>query len=301
VSPSTLTHEALFYEDTSDYVELITCFALEGLDADEPVLIAVPEPRLDVLRHVLGGAVTFVDMREEGRNPGRIIPLLRSFLDEHPGRGARCVAEPAWPERTPAETIETHRHEALMNAAFRGEDVHIVCPYGTSELDSIVIEDATRTHPTVVSAGGRHASRCYVDPMLVYAASESPLPEPFADPVQIDLDGLASFRHEVESLAPAALGGRVSDLVIAANEAAVNTLVHGDGGTARLWCEGDDIVVEVRDRGVIEDPLAGQRLPDPLQESGRGLWLMHQLCDLVEVRSGVDGTVVRLHMALSRS
>ncbi|MEA2473452.1 MAG: hypothetical protein QOE06_1367, partial [Thermoleophilaceae bacterium] len=31
---------------------------------------------------------------------------------------------------------------------------------------------------------------------------------------------------------------------------------------------------------------------------GRGLWLVNQLCDLVQLRSLRDGCAVRLHMAL---
>ena len=36
--------------------------------------------------------------------------------------------------------------------------------------------------------------------------------------------------------------------------------------------------------------------PDISQEGGRGLWLANQLCDLVKIRSGERGTVVRLHV-----
>ena len=32
---------------------------------------------------------------------------------------------------------------------------------------------------------------------------------------------------------------------------------------------------------------------------GRGVWMANQLCDLVQVRSSDDGTVVRLHMHTS--
>jgi len=295
-------HDALFYKDAEAYVGLIRQFALEGFDADEPVLIAVPESRLELLRPALGcpdGTVSFIDMREQGRNPGRIIPLIRSFLDEHAGTSARLVGEPFWPGRTLPETVETHRHEALVNAAFRDHDVHIVCPYDTSELDPMVIEDAKRTHPTLVTDGYRHASECYVDPLLVYAAVERPLPEPSADPVPIDLAGLARFRRDVERFAaPRLEAGRLADLVSAANEAAANSLAHGGGGTARAWSDGSSVVVELRDRGVIHDPLVGRDLPDPFRDSGRGLWLMNQLCDLVEVRSGDEGTVVRMHMSL---
>jgi hypothetical protein len=32
---------------------------------------------------------------------------------------------------------------------------------------------------------------------------------------------------------------------------------------------------------------------------GHGLWLVHQVCDLVEIRSGDAGTTIRLHMNLA--
>jgi anti-sigma regulatory factor (Ser/Thr protein kinase) len=32
-----------------------------------------------------------------------------------------------------------------------------------------------------------------------------------------------------------------------------------------------------------------------LTESGRGLWMANQLCDLVQVRSSQTGTTVRMH------
>jgi anti-sigma regulatory factor (Ser/Thr protein kinase) len=33
-----------------------------------------------------------------------------------------------------------------------------------------------------------------------------------------------------------------------------------------------------------------------IREGGRGLWLVNQLCDLVQLRSSAAGGVVRLHM-----
>ncbi|WP_181792952.1 hypothetical protein [Streptomyces sp. WELS2] len=32
--------------------------------------------------------------------------------------------------------------------------------------------------------------------------------------------------------------------------------------------------------------------------SGRGVWMMHQLCDLVEMRAPPSGLIVRMHLAL---
>ena len=56
-----------------------------------------------------------------------------------------------------------------------------------------------------------------------------------------------------------------------------------------------------RDAGYLEDPLAGRTMPTARQVGGRGLWLVHQLCDLVEIRSTPhEGTTIRLHTELPR-
>ena len=47
-----------------------------------------------------------------------------------------------------------------------------------------------------------------------------------------------------------------------------------------------------------DDPLVGRVKPVPTQVGGRGLWLANQFCDLVQIRSGDDGTAVRLQMAI---
>jgi hypothetical protein len=38
-------------------------------------------------------------------------------------------------------------------------------------------------------------------------------------------------------------------------------------------------------------------VPKPEQTSGFGLWLANQVCDLVQIRSFEDGSLVRLHMS----
>ena len=92
---------------------------------------------------------------------------------------------------------------------------------------------------------------------------------------------------------------RASDLVLAVSEVAANTFRHARSvGTLEIWDDGVEIVCEVRDGGVISDPLAGQRRPAADALAGHGLWLVHQLCDAVEVASGEGGTTIRMHMAI---
>ena len=53
---------------------------------------------------------------------------------------------------------------------------------------------------------------------------------------------------------------------------------------------------EVRDTGLIAEPLVGRHRPEDGTVGGHGLWLVNQLCDLVQVRSSPTGSVVRVHM-----
>ena len=91
----------------------------------------------------------------------------------------------------------------------------------------------------------------------------------------------------------------MNDLVLAVSEVAANTLRHTSApGTLTIWHDANEIVCEVRDTGIIADPLAGRVQPPPGALSGHGLWLVYQVCDRVEVGSGDGGTVVRMHMAI---
>ena len=92
---------------------------------------------------------------------------------------------------------------------------------------------------------------------------------------------------------------RADDLVLAVSEVAANTLRHTQSpGVLSIWHDDDEIVCEVRDKGIIADPLVGNHRPPPGADGGHGLWLVRQVCDLVELRSGSDGTTIRMHMAL---
>jgi hypothetical protein len=38
--------------------------------------------------------------------------------------------------------------------------------------------------------------------------------------------------------------------------------------------------------------------PSPAANGGHGLWIVRQVCDLVELTSDATGTTVRMHMSL---
>jgi anti-sigma regulatory factor (Ser/Thr protein kinase) len=297
-----LSHHALFYRDQREYLTSIAGFARGGMARAEPVLIAIPgrNGRLvgDELREVSQRA-TVADMTETGRNPARIIPVVREFIDHHPGQRIRFIAEPAWPGRSAAELREASRHEALVNLAFAGTAASMLCLYDAGGLGSSVLGMARRTHPATVTGGLLAASSGYGGAGSMPAECDSPLsPPPARAEVLSYRTDLRPARRLVEGHA---CGGglshdRAASLVLAVSELAANTLRHtGAGGTLCVWTTRFEVLCQVDDQGWIADPLAGRRRR-PAAERGHGLWVVNQVCDLVELRTGQAGTTVRLHM-----
>src|SRR5690242_2705624 len=160
----TFAHDALFYQGRDEYAREVCSFVRQGVSAGEPVLVAVPGRKLDLVRGALGpaaGAVSFADMAGLGRNPARIIPAIRRFTDSRRPRRTRFVGEPVWAGRSAAETAEATRHEALINTALAAVPAAILCPYDASGLTAAVLQDARRTHPRVVEDGARRVSDDY--------------------------------------------------------------------------------------------------------------------------------------------
>lgn len=308
-SPS-FQHRALFYESADGFLAAAVPFVRAGLEANEPVLVATEPAKAAMLRAALGRraeAVEFADMTEAGRNPARIIPMWERFLADRgrPHGPARGIGEPVWPGRGPAEVVEAQVHEALVNVAFAGEGgFSLMCPYDVRRLDPSVVREAQCSHPEVVEPGGEGPSASYLSGEAALARLAVPLPPPAATPEVLAFDRRMLYevrafvtRRAAQEGMPAA---RVHDFVLAVNEVAANSIRHGGGnGVARLWEEDGVLVCEIRDRGHIRDPLAGRRMPGAGQMGGWGLWTAHQVADLVQVRSGVDGTTVRLQMAVA--
>jgi anti-sigma regulatory factor (Ser/Thr protein kinase) len=164
-----------------------------------------------------------------------------------------------------------------------------------------VLAAAEQSHPHLSRDGGHEHSRSYIDPKIGAAPFTGDLPEPAAEPRVIAFVGgeLSSLRRFAGDCAMEAglAEGRRFDFVLAANEVAVNSVRYGGGhGVMRVWREEDEVLCEVCDEGWIDRPLAGRERPAPDQAAGRGLWVANQLCDLVQIRSGEQGTTVRLHM-----
>jgi len=299
-------HEVLFYEGPGGFLDGAVPFVRDGLARREPVLAVVDGDKIALLRERLGADaehVAFADMTELGRNPGRIIPAWREFIASHgAGQAIRGIGEPIWAGRSPEELVECQLHEALLNVAFAdAEDFVLLCPYDTAALREEVVHEARCSHPLVAAGEAHEPSHDYrgtIDPLAPF---EAPLPRPpnGAETLGFERSTLSEVRRLVAEVSERAglPPRRREDLVLAVNELATNSVRHGGGhGIVRVWRDEEALRCEVRDRGRIEDPLVGRHEHATDQIGGWGVWIAHQVSDLVQVRSGPDGTVVRLRM-----
>ena len=301
------SHEAMLYQGPDDRVQQLTAFIGEGLVLNETPCVVVDTETIGRLTDSLGRdarSVRFADMRVVGRNPGRLISVWTDLVQEltASGRRIRGVGEPIWAARSAEELAECGRHEALLNLAFAdGPAWRLACPYDVSHLSPALVEQARRNHPTVTVAGSSDVSEGYDSPGDAPAQLTDALPPapPSADSWELSVAALGKIRRAVVRLGASAGASatRVDDLALALDEVASNSIRHAGGGVARLWRADDAVIGEVEDGGTITDPLAGRRRPAPGSTSGFGLWLAHQVCDLVQVRSTADGTLVRLRVS----
>jgi len=231
-----------------------------------------------------------------GVNPARIIPVWRRFTAEHAAGGRVLgIGEPIWPGRTPEELVEAHRHEQLLNLAFSANpEFRLVCPYDVGGLHPSVVDEARRSHPTIIQAGVEQSSASY-RPTDAAMDDELPQPPPRGSG-ELALAGASPTEiRAFVSPAAAFVGlseGRRDDLTLAVLAVATGL----PDPTLQVWEERSAVIGQVRSTGPIPDPLAGREWPPSDEGHGRGLWIANQLCDLVQLRSSASGTAVRLRV-----
>jgi anti-sigma regulatory factor (Ser/Thr protein kinase) len=299
-------HELYPYAGEDEFLRGALSFIGDAQAERELVLVAVAEPRERRLRAELEGTeaaatVSFLDAGAVGRNPARLIPAWQDWIAKRAteGHAVRGISEPFWDDRSVAEVSELHYHEWLLNLAFAlSPPWWLLCAYDRTALEPLVLETAARCHPLLLDAGEHGVNSGYTD--QPYTAAElSPPCDPYQD-FSFRSGELAAVRAKVAACAShhGLEGNRLRELLIAATEVASNCVKYGGGqGTLRTWLEGSSMVCEFHDSGHIEDPLIGRVRPTLDQVGGRGMWLVQQLCDLVQIRSTAEtGTTIRLHV-----
>lgn len=299
-------HAALFYRSEQEYLDAVLPYLLDGLEADQPVLVAVPGDNLALVTDALGLAASRAslhDSAEVGRNPARLLALEARFIAEHPGRVPRMVGETIWPARTVEEYPACVQHEALVNSAFVDHQAIGLCPFDAGGLDEGALADARNTHPLLWQDGSLQASDDY--------APEEAL-ERYNQPLTNDGTGASYIVGKVTDLSAArSLAGRYASWVglpadavaavqLIVNELATNSLQHANSDCRlAFWRRNGHLVCEARDRGRMEDPLAGRLPPKPGDVGGRGLFLVNELADLVRRYTTPEGTTIQAHLRLA--
>ena len=297
-------HEAFLWHDRTDFTESLVPFLTDGLDAGEPVMVAVIEEHGEWLRQSLGAKaddVKFFDMADLGRNPATIIPAWQKFLDTDAGGDgpARGVGEPIWVGRGADELIECQVHEALLNVAVDPTvPFWLVCPYDVTGLEPAVIDEAYRSHPVVIEADAYRGSTSYAGRAHLEMMLGTELPVLVGEPTTIpfnrrNLGRLRAFLKLEGHVAGLRLQ-QAADLATVTSGLAADSLERGaSSGTIRVWRQPRSVVCEVVDDTHLDDPLAGRRAP--LVDGADALWAANQLCDLVQLRTTPTGTTIRVH------
>ncbi|MDL4775670.1 sensor histidine kinase [Actinomadura xylanilytica] len=306
-----LTHQALLYRSDRDFAAAAVPFLRDGRLAGDVLVVIASAAARCLLREQLGAAdaarIEFIDRAEWFRGP---MQALASYHDRARGdwwpRGRlRLLAEPVWTGRTPLETCEWKRHEAVLNVVFAGTPTALMCAYDATALPGHVLFDAARTHPELVDGDGVRQSGSFTDPAAFYAECNGrPLPRPpdtaarrgFAGG---ELPGLRSFLM-VEAARHGLARDRTLPFVLAANEVATHVIRHGGGeGVLWVWAEDGELVCDVDDpKGELEDRFLGYAPPRSDRSGDGAMWAVRRLCHIVEIRSGAGGSSIRLHQRL---
>ncbi|MFI7504423.1 anti-sigma factor RsbA family regulatory protein [Streptomyces sp. NPDC049687] len=296
LSPGTFDHRMTVFGTDEDFVAAALPFLAEGLAApDEPPPTAILAPdKLDLLRDALGA-----DTRHVGLLPhtdwytgsaANAVARAAAHLAGHSGPGGRAhlLMEPVWngrAGRSPRESAEWIRYEALANLLFASSATTAMCVYDTRTAGAVLIEAARRAHPD---------SGVYEDPVRIAAELDAvPLP-----PTPSDAQRLTEPAPEAVRAWAIGHGLGVADaesFVTAVTEAASLGQVTG----ALLWGEAPGCVCELTLAERIDDPLVGF-VPPPATgpAPGQGLWYARQVCAYVDVRDAAGGgTAVRLQYA----
>jgi anti-sigma regulatory factor (Ser/Thr protein kinase) len=300
-----LEHPALLYGDIDSFLSVLAPFVTAGLQAGEPVVVAVAGEELEALRSEVAapdGGVRWLDTREWHPHPASRLRAFHELVNEQLARGAsrlRLVGEPVWPDRPAEHVLEWERYESVLNEVLGPYPVTLICTYDTSRVTPSITESAHRTHP-VIRDGELAPSHAFLPPAELLRRRNAELSRPPPDAAMLaNPDDLAAARHFIETEARRAgvPVGPAMDLLIAANEVLTNALAHGGGAVgAWVWAEEGRLLCQVEDRGPgIEDPLAGYRPPNDVASDGRGLWIARQLVDLLQIAATQPGTRVRLH------
>jgi anti-sigma regulatory factor (Ser/Thr protein kinase) len=296
-------HEAVPYTSPSHLLERLAPRVAAAVSAGDPVIAVVDEPTRVQLREALGrdcAGIDFQDPFDVHRMPPFTVAVRWARTSRRisvPGGRALVVSQRLKVGRGPHHWA---RLDIGVNVATAGLPVTVLCPFADDDADLSTVQ---ATHPLLCTATGPEPSSHYRLPEESVVDFPPPPPPDLGPPLTelpFDRDDLGELRHLVVRVAESAGldPDRVADLVLAVNEIASNTVEHGPGhGRLRMW-DSSGFVTEIADTGRMSVPFPGMAMPPTEGIRGRGLWLVSELVDALEVWSEPGDTVVRMQMRL---
>jgi anti-sigma regulatory factor (Ser/Thr protein kinase) len=299
-----LVHDAGFYDSDEQLLRLVVPFVLAGLDVGEPTVVVLDDSNTELVRSAFADSPYLSFVSGQYDRPATVLKSVHKLVAECLSQGARrirIVGEVPHPGvGVPWEWWA--RFESAVNHALSQLPLWALCPYDRRITPDEVLDDVAQTHPYLVTTDGRRiVNDRYIDPAVFLTHPRPPRADPLeAFPPVVDLlnpTAAAARRAVVDAARATALGDdEVADLVIAVSETVTNAACHGrPPARLRLWPDRDRMVVAVSDQGRgPTDPFAGLLPASKAPTGGLGLWLAHQLVNLVTFDHQDDGFTIRL-------
>ena len=296
-------HSALLFSDDEDFLAGVMPILRRGIEAGDATFAITAKKETDILRQALGedsSAVHFMKPKDVYINPVRAMAAFAAMARTLGPRRAWVVAADDWIKHPDA--LEWARYDSLLNTTFPDVDFHGFCCYNVTTLPTGFIKVMRQTHPEILLGAEAEPSAHYLPPEEFVARLDRrplpPCPESAASMrvVPGELHAVRAFVAE-QAKRCGITGDALRCLLIAVTEAATNAIRHGAAPViVKAWPD-DGLVCEVTDSGNWQpEKMITWEPPESALERGFGLWGIGMLCDTVQLRTGPDGTTVRLRV-----
>jgi anti-sigma regulatory factor (Ser/Thr protein kinase) len=305
---SRFTHELVLHHGPAELIDLMVPFMRDGAAVGDRVVV-VGEPRF--VHDLLAAAPDVPDVlavphvgRE--RHPGRDLHEFQQLLPTLQEAGSRVRVVNQMPTMTHHQWHAWRRYEAAANFALAPYRVWGTCAYDTDRLDARMLEDLRASHSYVKTSAGRRASDDFArlgDHIRTYL-DLPPHPIEQTQPLlSLQNPSPAAARQAIRSVARAfgLTPTATESAVLAVSETVTHGSLHGrEPVSLRIWADDGRITVAVNDSGTGPHPLVGL-LPVPVDsDSGRGMWILHQVLADLQHRTDRDGYTVRFSVDTPR-
>lgn len=304
-------HAGLPYERVDRFLEAAVPYLNAGVEKGEAVIAVTSKRNLDALRAELGPAARHIDLFENAQwydSPARALTRYLTYWGQRCESGwvpLRMLGEPVCPHHDGQQVERWTAFESGINELMRWMPVRMLCAYDLS-LRTNRLHHVEISHPHMAAGASTEKSSRFIEPeSFRFSRWSTPLstPKTGALCVPFERETLATLRASIEKFASeyGLKSAERIDLHLAVGEAAANAIKHGGGaGTLRMWRAGGEVVADVVCfEGRFDDVMLGYLAPPAMAQSGRGMWMIRQLCDWVEIRPRPRGSTVRMHLRVT--